>query len=104
MKTAGDAGKCLGPRGAAPATDDAPAKKPKDCKVLYTPSAAPRTAAGARREVMLGWLASSTLKPQKKANIKIASPDSGSACAAPYINPSCTSPISAMEAKNTARK
>ena len=34
-----------------------PTKKPSDCSVLYTPSAAPRAWGGARREARLGWLA-----------------------------------------------
>ena len=45
-----------------------PAKKPSDCKVLYTPIAAPRDEEGAMRDTKLGCVASSTLKPQKKAN------------------------------------
>src|SRR6185436_14307922 len=39
-----------------------PAKNPRDCSVLYTPSAAPRDCGGASREARLGWVASSTLK------------------------------------------
>ena len=47
-----------------------PAKMPSDCKVLYTPNAEPRPPGGAKREARLGWLASSTLKPQKKKVIR----------------------------------
>ena len=43
-------------------------RNPRDCRVLYTPSAAPRDCGGAIREARLGWLASSTLKPQKNRN------------------------------------
>jgi hypothetical protein len=50
-----------------------PVKKPRDCKLLYTPSAVPRAPAGATRDAMLGWLASRTLKPQKNTNSSMAS-------------------------------
>jgi len=61
---------------------------------------------------MLGWLASSTLKPQKNTNSNTASAlteskggeeDEG-ATAATHIKPNCTSAISATAARNTARR
>ena len=50
---------------------------PSDCKVLYTPKAAPREPVGAKRDAKLGWLASSTLKPQKNKNNRMASDHKG---------------------------
>ena len=50
-----------------------PAKKPSDWRVLYTPRAAPRACAGASRDARLGWVASSTLKPQKNRNSRTPS-------------------------------
>src|SRR5574343_100371 len=78
-----------------------PTKKPSDCSVLYTPIAVPRTCMGARRETRLGWVASSTLKPQKNANSK---PPSGHRRGVPEdtaSRPTSTHAISRMAVRNT---
>ena len=82
-----------------------PTKKPTDCSVLYTPSAAPRAWAGASRDTKLGWLASKVLKPRKNASKANPSPATEALPAlALHHNPNCTSSSKPMETRNTARK
>ena len=56
------------------------------------------------RETKLGWVASSTLKPQKKANSNHAKAAMEGAPEDTHNKTTCTSAMSVIEAKNTARK